>query len=232
VHSRKSTQESALAALSALLCEEGFGGREGDDDRLCDAAAHCLEAKTPATDRGLRDRLLDVHWMLEGDERLARLHQAVLDEIERRRRKAEEEEEANGGRTDRIDDLAPDLRDQLAALLPRTRGKVGVMIGGTCREDNRRAIEEALGLSELRWPDSDPSDPFDRSAREIARADLVFLTRFNRQRSKEAIPLCRDQGKELVRLPAGYGLNQVIAQAHQQMFGRREGGEERERCSR
>jgi len=216
----QSAQESALADLSALLAEEGFGGREGDDDRLCEAAARCLEAKTPATDRALRDRLLDLHWMLEGDERLTRLHQAVLEEIERRRRKAEEDEGADPERSDRLDDLTAELRDQRAALLPRTRGKIGVMIGGTCREESRRALQEALELSELRWPDSDPSDPFDRSAREIARADIVFLTRFNRQRSKEAIPLCRDLHKELIRLPSGYGLNQVIAQAYQQMFGR------------
>jgi hypothetical protein len=217
---RKSTQESALAGLAALLAEEGFGGRERDDDRLCEAAARCLDAKIPATDRGLRDRLLDVHWMLEGDERLTRLYQAVVDEIERRRRKAEEEEGAEPGRSDRLDDLTPELREQRAALLSRTRGKTGVMIGGTCREESRRALQEALELADLRWPDSDPSDPFDRSAREIARADIVFLTRFNRQRSKEAIPLCRDQGKVLIRLPGGYGLNQVIAQAYHQIFGR------------
>jgi hypothetical protein len=219
IHCRKSAQERALSELSALIAEEGFGGGEGDDDRLCEAAARCLEAKIPATDRSLRERLLDLHWMLEGDPRLTRLHQAVLDEIERRRRKSEEED-TEAGRVDRLDDLTPDLRERLAALRSRTRGKIGVMIGGTCREDSRRAIQEALELSELRWPDSDPSDPFDRSAREIARADIIFLTRFNRQRSKEAIPLCRDQGKLLIRLPSGYGLNQVIAQAYQQLFGR------------
>lgn len=220
IQARKAAQETALAGLFALVREEGFGGREEDDDRLCEAAAGCLEAGIPPTDRALRDGLLDYHWMLEDDERLSRLHQAVLEEIERRRRKAEEEEEARGSRTDRLEGLTPQLREQLAALLPRTRGKVGVMLGGTCREDNRRLIEKVFELSELRWPDSDPSDPFERSAREIARAEIVFLTRFNRQRSKEAISVCRDQGKELIRLPGGYGLNQVIAQAYQQMFGR------------
>jgi hypothetical protein len=98
-----------------------------------------------------------------------------------------------------------------------TAGRVGVIVGGVCREANRRSLEEALRLQELRWPSTAPSDPFERSIREIARAEVVFLTRFNRKSSREAISVCREQGKTLVRLPKGYGLHEVIYRAHQQM---------------
>jgi hypothetical protein len=50
------------------------------------------------------------------------------------------------------------------------------------------------------------------------RADLIFLTRFNRKQSKAALRLCHEHGKMLIRLPKGYGLNQVIAEAFEQTF--------------
>ncbi len=208
-------QAERLQSLTALLDEPGFGGAEDDDDRLCAAARACLDAGVPPTDRRLRDPLLELSWMLEDDPALARLHAAVVEESERREREAaslEDEQNQNGDRP-----LPPELLGRLHAVLRVTQGCRGVIVGGTCREGNRRAIEETLQLADLRWPDTDPSDSFERSAREIGRSEIVFLTRFNRKRSKEAIRLCRDQGSHLVHLPKGYGLNEVIQRAYEQL---------------
>jgi hypothetical protein len=214
---RKVRQAESVAGLAELLARPGFGGRDGDDDLLCEAAAACLDAGVPATDKRLRDPLLDWAWMLDDDPRLTRLQQAVVAEQAR--------QEARGSSTGQAEaenpfDLPGELQAMLNELLPRTSGCKGVVIGGVCRETNRQAIETTLRLSELKWPSTDPSDAFERSAKEIARADFVLLTRFNRKSSKEAITLCRQQGKTLVRLPKGYGLHEVIYRTHEQVFQR------------
>jgi hypothetical protein len=217
---KKQRQETGLAALASLLVEPGFGEREGDDDRLCSIAAACLEAGVPATDKRLRDPLLEWDWMLEDDERLARLLAAVTAERERLEKKAAE---SAGEAEEEPDTLAPDIQERLSALLPVTQGLKGVVIGGVCRENNRAHVERALQLAELRWPSTDPSDSFEASAREIARAEIVWLTRFNRRRSREAYRLCREQNKPLIVLPKGYGLNEVVVRTHEQLTGRAPG---------
>jgi hypothetical protein len=216
---KKQRQEKALATLAALLAEPGFGEQEGDDDRLCAAAAACLDAGVPATDKRLRDPLLEWEWMLEDDERVARLHAAVAAERERLEKKAAE----SSGDAEEEDTLAPEIQERLSALLPVTQGLKGVVIGGVCRESNRAHVERALQLAELRWPSTDPSDSFEASAREIARAEIVWLTRFNRRRSREAYRLCREQNKPLIVLPKGYGLNEVVVRTHEQLTGRAPG---------
>ncbi len=88
------------------------------------------------------------------------------------------------------------------------------------REEARKLIQQALELGELRWPETDSSDNFVHSEREIGRADIVFLTRFNRKRSKAAIRLCQERGAILIRLPSGYGLNEVLHRTYEQMYRR------------
>jgi hypothetical protein len=216
---QKERQERALADLHALLEESGFGSGESDDDRLCDAVARCLEERIPPSDKKLRDRLLSWQWMLEDDPRVTLLLREIEKENERLRA-LREAEAASDGDSDSEGDLSDDLSRMLVEILPRTEGKRGLMVGGVCRDENRRRIEQALRLKELAWPSTDPDDDFSHVLKDMEHAEIVFLTRFNRKRSKDAIPFCRDKNIMLVRLPAGYGLNQVVAQTHEQMFRR------------
>jgi hypothetical protein len=201
-------REEALAALEELLADGELGQGEEDADRICDAAHRCLEAGVPPTLPRLRDPLLDWAYVLEEDERLQRLFDAVQEEVERVRAAR------NGGGADPEDDEAPLAMEQLRMLEElrhRTEGKRAVIIGGRCHEENRLRIQEAFRFAEVRWPTSEPSDSFGPAVNEILRADLVFLTRFNRRRAREAHPVCREEGKPLVVLPKGYGLNEVIS---------------------
>ncbi len=221
VTERKQAQEETLAYLLSLVAAPTFGSAEEDEERLCQAAAACLEAGLPPSNKTLREALLPFDFMLEDDPRLGRLRKVIADEIQRRGLSGSSGAAGSGTHGDSVVEvLTGELDGKRSELLGRTRGLKGVMVGGICREDCRRAIEQALDLAHLKWPETDPADPFSRIAREIAHADLVFLNRFNRKSCKETIRVCRDDGKILIRLPSGYGLNQVIAQAHAQMFAR------------
>lgn len=213
---RRVKQAQALAQFHSLLTREDFGTRDDDDEHLCAAAVNCLDAGIPATDKRLRDRLLGFLWMIEDDERLSKLSAAVATALAKSK-------DSTGSETptdERADDLPPDLQQKLQELIPHTEGRRGLIVGGICRDESRRSLEQAFRFSELRWPSTDPSDPFEKSRREIERADWVFLTRFNRKHSREAVRICRESGKPLVRLPKGYGLHEVVLQAYTQRFQR------------
>ena len=87
---------------------------------------------------------------------------------------------------------------ELEAVRQITQGKRCLLLGGTCREENRRKIEEALQLSELVWPSTKPSDPLSKFDTEIRHADIVaLLTRFSRKEWKNAQDICAREGKEI-----------------------------------
>jgi hypothetical protein len=212
---RKQDQTEAVQRFQQAAERAGQGARGDDPEQLCDLIHACLEAGVPPTDRRLRDPLLDLAWMLEDDPRVERVLAAVEEE-EQRRLEAQQTASAEEP-PPALDALPEDLREMLERVLSVTRGRRGVVIGGQCREDSRQVLEEAFAFADLQWPSRDPSDSFEPSVQDIRRADVVFLTRFNRRKAKEAFRLCREQGKTLICLPKGYGLHQVITRTFEHL---------------
>jgi len=100
-----------------------------------------------------------------------------------------------------------------AAVAPLLAGKVAVLIGGDVREDRKRALQTELGLGELRWIKSTPTNPATKFGSDIKRADvsLVLLAiRWVRHNTGYAVAdACTKFKKPLVRLPGGLGSNAV-----------------------
>ena len=95
------------------------------------------------------------------------------------------------------------------------RGRVVVLIGGQSRGKSRAALEEALELAELRWISSEPHESISKFEPAIARPEtaLVMLAIRWASHSFEGVKeLCEKYGKPYVRLPGGYGPNQVARQ--------------------
>lgn len=210
---RRRRKMDALATFRTWVEAPGWGSREGDDERTCALAVDCLRAGVPATDKQLRDPLLDCPWMLEEEPELARLADAVRSEAERR--------EKLGEPVTPVPDeaISVELAEMLTGVLPMTNGLRAVIVGGQPREDTRKAIQESLELTDLKWPATDPADTFERSRAAIRKADLVFLTRFNRRKAREAYRICNEEDKLLVVLPKGYGLHEVIYRMHLRLGG-------------
>lgn len=207
---KKQRQSAALEALLQAIAEPDWGGQETDPDHLCDLAAACLDAGIPTSDKRLRDPLLEMGWMLEDDPRVVRLYKAVESENQRLERIRQRGKEVDEPGSSGENALPPDVQRMLRRVLEITAGKRGLIVGGHCREDSRKCLEQTLDFAELRWPDLEPSDPFSSSIKDIRKADFVFLTRFNRKKSREAFRVCHEQDKPLICLPKGYGLHEVI----------------------
>ena len=210
-------RQQAVEDVVGMVAESRFGEREQEDEqRLQTALLHCKELKIPFSDRRLRDALLPWAAFLEGDDRFKELSREINLEWERRQEagKVEVVEDEPQGAMD-------ELKQELEAVRLVTRGKRCLLLGGTCREENRRKIEEALQLSELVWPSTKPSDPLAKFDTELRHSDIVaLLTRFSRKEWKNAQDICARDGKKFVHLTTGYGVAQVVRHFYTQIAPR------------
>jgi hypothetical protein len=214
---KKGRQTACVAQLLAVTGDPSFGSSEHDPTVLRAAAEACLEAGIPASNREVRDALLPWFAFLDGEEVLAPLVREIQKELDRRtERGALHDEEDPAGEA-----LSPEIQEMLAELLPFTRGKRCLFIGGDAREEKRRELEHALELSELVWPEARRTASVYDFEPEIARSDITALiVRFMRTGFKQAVDFCRTYDTRLVRLPRGLGLTRVITDFHQQLVPR------------
>ena len=207
-------RQQALENVITLVSEPEFGSElERDERRLHTALMECKNMRIPASDRHLRDALLPWGAFLEDDERFKELLREINLEWERREEtgRAEEIEEEP-------DSAIDSLQQELKAVREVTRGKRLLILGGTCREENRRKLEAALELRELVWPSTKPSDPLARFDTDIRHSDIVaLLTRFSRKEWKNAQDICAREGKKFVHLTTGYGVSQVVRHFYKQI---------------
>jgi len=106
-------------------------------------------------------------------------------------------------------------------------GRGVVLIGGLCRREARDALKTALGLRELTWIETREHQSIGAFEPSIARQDvaLVLLAiRWSSHAFGDVKRFCDSYAKPLVRLPGGYGPNQVaaqiLAQCGEQLGGR------------
>lgn len=90
-----------------------------------------------------------------------------------------------------------------------------VIIGGDCRNESKRSLIRAFGLSDLNWIETRPHETTSQFESAIARngVKLVLLAiRWSSHSYGDVKSDCDRYGKTLVRLPRGYGVNQVAAE--------------------
>jgi hypothetical protein len=109
---------------------------------------------------------------------------------------------------------------EVAKLL---KDKSLVMIGGDRRGGAYQAIKIAFGLKELIWIETREHQSIEGFETFVARPDVaavLLAIRWASHSYGEVREFCDQHGKPLVRLPGGYGLNQVAAQIMAQCSGR------------
>jgi hypothetical protein len=101
-------------------------------------------------------------------------------------------------------------------------GRSIVLIGGLRRPAAQQSLKSALGLKELVWIETKEHQPITAFEPAIARPEvaLVLLAiRWSSHAFGDVKHYCDRHGKPLVRLPGGYGPNQVAAQILAQCSG-------------
>lgn len=173
--------------------------------KLADAVERLAQLGVRPSDPRIRDPLLEIADLLPDEiEQGGAFSEALrfADEHAARR-------EAESRSDDRA---APPPTPEVVRARDLLSGKVAVLIGGTCRPRSRDALREGLGLSELRWITTRPHEPlshFDAQARRDDVALVMLAIRWASHSFEDIKAVCDGAGTPFVRLPRGYGLNQV-----------------------
>ena len=109
--------------------------------------------------------------------------------------------------------LAASLLAAAADAAPVVRGTL--VYDGIPEAESAEALEQVLGLKELLWLEVREHSSYYAFEPEIARPDVVAVLlaiRWSSHSFGDVKKFCERHGKPLVRLPSGYGVNQVAAQ--------------------
>lgn len=90
-----------------------------------------------------------------------------------------------------------------------------VIIGGDCRHESKHTLMRAFGLSDLNWIETRPHETTSQFESAIARSEVklvVLAIRWSSHSYGDVKKFCDKYRKKLVRLPRGYGVNQVAAE--------------------
>ncbi len=193
------------------LVDRGGSDDDGADwQRLHDAVIELIEGGLPPSNVTLREMLLPlVDWIPErlgSDPRFQR----VLQELDRYLASREVDRPTAGGET--LDENVRQVRDLL-------RGRVMLLIGGECRRETADRLERTFELAELRWINTREHESTSYFESAVARAETALVAlaiRWSSHSYEEVADMCVRYGKPFVRLPSGYGANQLAYQILQQ----------------
>ncbi len=219
---RKIEHERTIQSLLALVERPGFGknslrckkGEEQDRTELTQTLNHALDTGLVGSNKTVREALTPwVEWLRE-EPRFAPIVREIDLELARHQENLPAEEDE--------DQLSLELQMKLEELLPYTRAREVVFLGGNTDVHKQKKIKEVLQLKDLYWPATKPTQssiqPFEAA---IRHADIaVLLIRFMRSGFDQAREVAKKYDTQLVRLPRGLGLSQIITNFHDQLVPR------------
>jgi hypothetical protein len=116
-----------------------------------------------------------------------------------------------------------EFSSEVEEVRPLLAGKTVVLIGGDPRPDAAETLKRAFDLGHLDWVPSNKHQSYYEFRPHIARdevAVVLLAIRWASHSFANVKAFCDETGKPLVRLPAGYGANQVARQVLEQVAGR------------
>jgi hypothetical protein len=203
----QSQRQAGLLDRLRSLCNPG-GGEPTDEAwrAIVTAVDELINEGTPPSSREVRELLLPLLDELPGFEDTPPGFRLVLREIDRYLATRP----SSTNRAKLHEPTGPVL--EAARLLS---GRGAVLIGGLRRPEAQQALRSALGLRELVWVETREHQPVTAFEPYVARPEvaLVLLAiRWSSHSFGDVKMFCDRHGKPLVRLPGGYGPNQVAAQ--------------------
>ena len=218
VRGRAKRKKSALNRLRYHAKLIGEGGGEHDWRKVAGAIEEMVVEGVPASNVEIREALIPILDAMPDLDDLPPGYRLALREIDRYQagRVAPTEGKADESPTADVAEAGRLLKD-----------KGVVLIGGSRRPQAQEALRTALGLEELTWIETREHESIDKFEPHVARPEvaLVLLAiRWSSHSFGDVKQFCDDHGKPMVRLPGGYGVNQVAAQILAQCGERLRGG--------
>ena len=204
---RKSKRRKSLGKVrhKASLIAANPEDAEGEWTTLISTVEELVGDATPPSNRELRELLVPIIDDLPELADVPPGFQSVLLEIDRFM--------ATYPPSDTKAVMPPTQEVQNVAKL--LKDKSLVLIGGDRRGGAHQAIQDAFGLKELIWIETRDHQSIEGFEPYVARSDVaavLLAIRWSSHSFSEVRVFCDRHGKPLVRLPGGYGLNQVAAQ--------------------
>lgn len=114
-----------------------------------------------------------------------------------------------------VSEVTGDSLPIIEAAAELLRGQAVLLIGGEPRSDAKESLERMLRLYELFWMPIKHGQHVSICEQYVARPDVIVVLlaiRWSSHSCTDVRHLCRKFDKPLVRLPGGYGPNQVATQ--------------------
>ncbi len=179
---------------------------EADWQTVIAAVSRAVESGLAPSDRSVRERLLPVIDALPDRNELPLGFRRVLQEIDRY---------VASRMTEPVATEHDEPSAEVSAARRLLEGRCAVLIGGACRRESQRLLKAALGLKDLHWIETKEHQSIISFEHAIAResvAVVLLAIRWSSHSFGEVSRFCEQYHKPLVRLPGGYGPNQVAAQ--------------------
>lgn len=167
--------------------------------------------EVPPSNVEVRDRLLEVLEHIPDDLTITPEFERVLASIDTFLAERETPEPEASTLTESQD------VQRLRSLLS---GKAMVLIGGIRRPHNAQRLEQAFGLSRLDWITTREHESISSFESYVAKPDVALVllaVRWSSHSFEGVKEFCKKYDKPYVRLPAGYGIDQVAHQVLEQV---------------
>lgn len=193
-----------------IAAHDGSEIDDSDWQRLYETVIDLVEGGLPPSNVALRELLLPI--IDTAPETLGRdaRFERVLAEIDRYMASRE---------VDRPPAAPEVIEESVLRVRALLRGRVVVLIGGERRGETADRLARIFELAELRWISTREHESVSRFQSDIMRPEtaLVLLAiRWSSHSYEEVADMCALYDKAFVRLPGGYGANQIAHQVLQQ----------------
>ncbi len=210
---RERRKRMALVRLQQRIKEPLKPGEDFEAE-LCVCAKECLAAGLTPNKKELVGLLFEFRGVLEdaGDPELSRLIEALRKEATLAVRRA--------ARSEPERPIDAETVERISCLRKLLEGKVVLFVGGGNKGDKgrRQAIEDALGLAELIWPDTEENTSISFFEPLVKRADLVCkVVKHSRHGDRQVLNDAKSQGKMTASIIAGTGIPTVVRDLHNQL---------------
>lgn len=189
---------------------------EAPEDEVLAAIRRARSLGLPASNPILLDRAATVRKSLSADD-----DAEVIKFLEQREARIAGRAKAIGESRPAMKALDPEQLRKCDAVRAFCEGKVAVILGGKAKNQHAEQYRQELGFSEVIWPDTEKRTRPATLEPLVDRGDIVIYNpKFSRHAYKSVADRATQNGKVVITLDHGYGVDQILNTMYEQLSRR------------
>ncbi len=183
---------------------------QASKEELVVAIRQAIQRGLPASNQILLRRAKEVKDQLSPEN-----DAAVIKYLEEREARASNAKSAMRGAMKPVN---PEYLRKVEAVKPFCAGKVVVVLGGKRKNEHAEQYREVIGFADVIWPDTERSTKPSTLEPLVMKGDIVvYNPQFSRHAYKRVIDRATQAGKCVIVLDHGYGVEQLVHCAYEQL---------------